>query len=100
MVRDRKYKGMVGDRIDGDAFSRGEKRILRLNLELLAIESAGRSSAIGADDFSCYSWCSTIDLPIEATNVKRDNQVQVIANLIDAYRNRSSVTVQDCLLAA
>jgi hypothetical protein len=31
------HKGRVGDRIDGDAFSRGEKRILlrRLNSELL-----------------------------------------------------------------
>jgi hypothetical protein len=30
MVGDRARKGMVGDRMDGDAFSRGEKRILRI----------------------------------------------------------------------
>jgi hypothetical protein len=33
MVGDREHKEMVGDRIDSDAFSRGEKRILRRNLE-------------------------------------------------------------------
>jgi hypothetical protein len=35
MVGDR-YREMVGDRIDGDAFSQGEKRILRLNWELMS----------------------------------------------------------------
>jgi superfamily II DNA/RNA helicase len=82
MVCDRIDEGMVGDRIDGDAFSQGEKRILRRNIAQSITPTdrpmMSRLAPFIQEYFHNQGWADLRPIQVEACRVVFDTDAHLL----------------------